>query len=140
MRQMFTKAGGENLTEYNINTEISRPQMNLRETNIAIKFIKDNFEKVLAKEMNLTRVSAPLFVRPETGLNDTLSGTERPVSFDIKNGSFVVFYDMNLEASIGLGIFSYPVSLFLDEEGYLITGAVGSINEELIRKGIDMSR
>jgi branched-chain amino acid aminotransferase group II len=90
MRQMFTKAGGENLTEYNINTEISRPQMNLRETNIAIKFIKDNFEKVLAKEMNLTRVSAPLFVRPETGLNDTLSGTERPVSFDIKNGSFVV--------------------------------------------------
>jgi hypothetical protein len=51
-----------------------------------------------------------------------------------------VFYDMNLEASIGLGIFSYPVSLFLDEEGYLITGAVGSINEELIRKGIDMSR
>jgi aspartate--ammonia ligase len=90
MRQIFTKAGGENLTEYNINTEISRPQMNLRETNIAIKFIKDNFEKVLAKEMNLTRVSAPLFVRPETGLNDTLSGTERPVSFDIKNGSFVV--------------------------------------------------
>ncbi|NLY98557.1 MAG: TlpA family protein disulfide reductase [Clostridiaceae bacterium] len=54
--------------------------------------------------------------------------------------TFPVFYDMNLEASIGLGIFSYPVSLFLDEEGYLITGAVGSINEELIRKGIDMSR
>lgn len=53
------------------------------ETEIAIKFIKDSFEKELAEALNLTRVSAPLFVFPETGLNDNLSGVERPVEFDI---------------------------------------------------------
>jgi aspartate--ammonia ligase len=57
--------------------------MSIKETEIAIKFIKDHFERVLAEEMNLTRVSAPLFVRPETGLNDNLNGVERPVSFDV---------------------------------------------------------
>jgi len=57
--------------------------MPIRETEIAIKFIKDCFESSLAKELNLTRVSAPLFVRPETGLNDNLNGVERPVSFDV---------------------------------------------------------
>lgn len=53
----------------------------LRETEIAIKYIKDCFENSLAKKLNLTRVSAPLFVLPETGLNDNLNGVERPVSF-----------------------------------------------------------
>ena len=57
--------------------------MTIKETEVAIKFIKDHFENMLAKEMNLTRVSAPLFVRPETGLNDNLNGVERPVSFDV---------------------------------------------------------
>ncbi len=56
----------------------------IKETEIAIKDVKDYFERVLAKELNLTRVSAPLFVRPETGLNDNLNGVERPVSFGIK--------------------------------------------------------
>lgn len=60
-----------------------KPGMSIKETEIAIKFIKDHFERVLAEEMNLTRVSAPLFVRPETGLNDNLNGVERPVSFDV---------------------------------------------------------
>jgi len=64
-----------------------KPNMTIRETEVAIKFIKDEFERSLAKEMNLTRVSAPLFVRPETGLNDNLNGIERPVSFDIKDGN-----------------------------------------------------
>ncbi len=58
--------------------------LNLRETVIAIKLIKDFFENRLARELNLVRVSAPLFVRPESGLNDNLSGVERPVSFDVK--------------------------------------------------------
>ena len=58
-------------------------QLNLLETEIAIKFIKDNFEKELAKALGLTRVSAPLFVLPETGLNDNLSGVERAVRFDV---------------------------------------------------------
>lgn len=57
------------------------PIMNARETNVAIKRLKDGFENCLAEALNLTRVSAPLFVDANTGLNDNLSGTERPVSF-----------------------------------------------------------
>ncbi len=56
----------------------------IKETEIAIKDVKDYFERALAKELNLTRVSAPLFVKPESGLNDNLNGVERPVSFGIK--------------------------------------------------------
>ncbi len=59
--------------------------MSIKETEIAIKLIKDFFEKELANSLNLTRVSAPLFVFPSTGLNDNLNGVERPVSFDMKN-------------------------------------------------------
>lgn len=58
-------------------------KLNLIDTEIAIKFVKDTFERELAKALNLTRVSAPLFVLPETGLNDDLNGYERPVGFDI---------------------------------------------------------
>lgn len=58
--------------------------LNIRETEVAIKDVKDIFERELAKQLNLTRVSAPLFVSPETGLNDNLNGVERPVSFGIK--------------------------------------------------------
>ncbi|MGF7058726.1 aspartate--ammonia ligase [Brassicibacter mesophilus] len=54
-------------------------------TEIAIKKLKDFFEEELAKELNLTRVSAPLFVRPETGLNDNLNGIEKPVSFMVRS-------------------------------------------------------
>lgn len=57
--------------------------LSLRETEIAIKKVKDFFERDLAEKLNLTRVSAPLFVRRDSGLNDTLNGVERPVSFDI---------------------------------------------------------
>ncbi len=57
--------------------------LNLLETEVAIKFIKDTFEKELAKALNLTRVSAPLFVYPESGLNDNLNGFERAVRFDV---------------------------------------------------------
>lgn len=62
-----------------------KPKLNLKETEIAIKTIKDFFERKLSKELNLLRVSAPLFVRTKTGLNDNLSGVERPVVFDMKN-------------------------------------------------------
>lgn len=61
-----------------------RPDLDIRETEIAIKMIKDQFEDQLADTLNLTRVSAPLFVRPETGLNDNLNGVERPVDFTIR--------------------------------------------------------
>lgn len=53
------------------------------ETQRAIKKIKDYFQQELAYGLNLRRVSAPLFVAPETGLNDTLNGVERRVSFSI---------------------------------------------------------
>lgn len=59
-------------------------ELDLRETELAIKQIKDRVEAQIADTLNLTRVSAPLFVRRETGLNDDLNGVERPVSFDIK--------------------------------------------------------
>ena len=59
------------------------PDIDLKETQIAIKVVKDFFQKELTKQLNLTRVSAPLFVTPESGLNDNLNGVERPVEFDI---------------------------------------------------------
>lgn len=58
-------------------------KLSLIETQKAIKLAKDTFEKKLADSLDLIRVSAPLFVYPETGLNDNLNGVERPVSFDI---------------------------------------------------------
>lgn len=58
--------------------------LTIRETEVAIKEIKDHFQSSLAKNLHLTRVSAPLFVKPESGLNDNLNGVERPVAFGIK--------------------------------------------------------
>ncbi len=58
--------------------------LSIRETEVAIKMVKDFFERALAVNLNLTRVSAPLFLPPETGLNDDLNGVERPVAFGIK--------------------------------------------------------
>ena len=49
--------------------------LTIRETEVAIKEVKDHFERALAKSLHLTRVSAPLFVKPESGLNDNLNGT-----------------------------------------------------------------
>ncbi len=58
-------------------------KLSILDTEIAIKFVKDTFEQKLAQNLQLTRVSAPLFVTPESGLNDDLNGIERPVEFDI---------------------------------------------------------
>ena len=58
-------------------------KLDLLETEVAIKAAKDIFETQLSAALGLTRVSAPLFVRPESGLNDDLNGVERPVQFDI---------------------------------------------------------
>ena len=59
-------------------------ELNLHDTQIAIKTVKDFFQGLLALRLNLSRVSAPLFVDPLSGLNDNLNGVERPVTFDIK--------------------------------------------------------
>lgn len=58
--------------------------LDIKETEVAIKHVKDFFEKELARQLNLTRVSAPFFVYPESGLNDTLNGVERPVRFGLR--------------------------------------------------------
>ena len=57
--------------------------LNFKDTQIAIKQVKDFFQKELAAALNLMRVTAPLMVTPESGLNDRLNGTERPVQFDL---------------------------------------------------------
>jgi len=69
-----------------------RPRLHLRETESAIKFIKDYFQNSLAKALNLQRVSAPIAVTRASGVNDYLNGVESPASFFIK--------DVGLEAEI----------------------------------------
>jgi aspartate--ammonia ligase len=61
-----------------------KSELDLHDTQLAIKTVKDFFQALLAQRLHLARVSAPLFVDPSTGLNDNLNGYERPVSFGIK--------------------------------------------------------
>ena len=60
-------------------------KLTIRETERGIKAVKDQFERSLANKLSLNRISAPLFVFRETGLNDDLNGVERPVRFSVKN-------------------------------------------------------
>lgn len=60
--------------------------LDLRETERAIKYIKDYFESTLAKALNLERVSAPLFLESGSGVNDDLNGTERKAEFPLGSG------------------------------------------------------
>ena len=64
--------------------------MQAQEKQKVIKLIKDEFEKRLASALELSRVSAPMVVTRESGLQDDLSGVERPVSFDIKKDGAVL--------------------------------------------------
>ena len=67
-----------------------KPLLSLKETEVAIKLVKDNFERELAKSLNLLRVSAPLFVQPKTGLNDNLNGYEKAVGFThVETGTYL---------------------------------------------------
>ena len=59
------------------------PRLTVRQTQEAIKYIRDTFQKEFGREMNLERISAPLFVKKSSGLNDNLNGVERPVQFDL---------------------------------------------------------
>lgn len=61
-----------------------KSELNLHDTQVGIKTVKDFFQQALSSRLNLLRVSAPLFVKPDSGLNDNLNGVERPVSFGIK--------------------------------------------------------
>lgn len=71
--------------------------LDLKKTEIAIKSVKDYFERELAKKLNLIRVSAPLFVNANSGMNDNLNGVERPVAFDaldIKGEEFQIVHSL----------------------------------------------
>jgi len=70
--------------EHLLTPENYKSELDLHDTQIAIKTVKDYFQKALTRRLNLLRVSAPLFVTPSSGLNDNLNGVERPVSFGIK--------------------------------------------------------
>lgn len=61
-----------------------KPLLDLKNTEKAIKFVKDFFQENLSAELRLRRVTAPLFVLKGTGVNDDLNGEERPVSFPVK--------------------------------------------------------
>ena len=60
-----------------------KSKLDILETERAIKLLKDFFERELSNRLNLTRISAPLFVLSDSGLNDDLNGVERPVSFGV---------------------------------------------------------
>ena len=60
-----------------------KPVLDAYDTQRAIAYIKGTFQEEFSSALNLKRVSAPLFVTEESGLNDNLNGYERPVSFDI---------------------------------------------------------
>ena len=60
------------------------PVLSIRETQKAIKYIRDTFQLEFGKEMKLSRISAPLFLEKSSGLNDNLNGVEKPVSFTMK--------------------------------------------------------
>ncbi|RMC41982.1 aspartate--ammonia ligase [Lactobacillus sp. ESL0236] len=61
-----------------------QPTLTIRDTEAAIVFIRERFQVLLGQKLNLQRMSAPLFVEKNTGLNDNLNGIERPVNFDVK--------------------------------------------------------
>jgi aspartate--ammonia ligase len=83
----FCQNLGQNkeIMSYLIKPDGYKPLLNLRETEKAIQLIKDFFQLNLAAELGLRRVTAPLFVKRGTGINDDLNGIERPVSFPIKD-------------------------------------------------------
>lgn len=62
-------------------------RLSIYDTQKAIELIKSNFAQKLSEALNLCRISAPLFVGSNTGINDDLNGTERPVRFDIKSSN-----------------------------------------------------
>ncbi len=89
-----------------------KPTLDLYHTQLAIKQLKDDFEIELAVQLNLARVSAPLFVDKATGLNDDLNGVERPVEFDLLEQPGIAVQVVQSLAKwkrYALGRYGYPV-------------------------------
>ncbi len=104
------------------------PKLSPKQTEHAIVMIKDFFQLALSTELNLTRVTAPLFVQTGTGLNDDLNGIERPVSFSIKDmdeTEMEIVHSLakwkrvkisDLELNSGFGIYTDMNAIRADEE------------------------
>jgi aspartate--ammonia ligase len=104
-----------------------RSLLDAKETEKAIKTIKDFFQVNLAEALNLRRVTAPLFVKAGTGINDDLNGVERPISFSIKNMGYCeaeIVQSLakwkrltlaNLKISLGEGIYTDMNAIRPDE-------------------------
>lgn len=100
--------------------------LDIRQTEVAIKKVKDFFERDLAIGLNLTRVSAPLFVSHESGLNDNLNGVERPVSFDThSSGELEIVHSLakwkrvalkSYGFKVGEGLYTDMIAIRRDEE------------------------
>ncbi len=88
-----------------------RPLLNLYDTQSAIGKIKRIFEDNLSKALNLKRVSAPLFVLANTGINDDLNGIERPVEFNIKEDGYQaqVVHSLAKWKRLALHKYGFPV-------------------------------
>lgn len=61
------------------------PKLSIRETQEAIRYIRETFQDEFGKEMGLNRVTAPMYVEKSSGINDNLNGYEKPVSFTMKD-------------------------------------------------------
>ncbi len=84
-------------------------ELTLLETQIAIKYLKDTFETILAKKLNLVRVSAPLFLEAESGLNDELNGHEERVSFVIKDKKLEIVQSLAKWKRYALKKYDFPI-------------------------------
>ena len=105
-----------------------RTRLSVYDTQRAIELIKQVFQKHLCAALNLKRVSAPLFVPANTGLNDDLNGTERPVSFDVPavgGEEFQVVHSLakwkrlalkNYDFYVGKGLYTDMNAIRRDEE------------------------
>lgn len=69
-------------------------KMSLLQTQVAIKYLKDTFEVLLSKKLNLLRVSAPLFVQKSSGLNDDLDGASKEISFEVDNNVIEIVHSL----------------------------------------------
>lgn len=88
-----------------------KPKLLSETTEIAIQMLKNDFQLQLSKELDLRRVTAPLFVLSGTGINDDLNGTERPVNFpvrDLENRIAEVVHSLAKWKRIKLGAYDVP--------------------------------
>ncbi len=87
-------------------------KLGVKETEKAIELLRDYFQEKFSQKLNLHRVSAPLFVRTDSGLNDGLSGTEKAVSFDvtaIPNSNCEIVHSLAKWKRMALGKYGYEV-------------------------------